>query len=143
MPKIGSTPNSSKRASRTSALRRPSKAIISRVIRSCGERPSAGIASARSAKARPVPISSSSAARAARDWPAADRIRAEIEAAGWKIVDRGTDFALEPAQAPTVATDGLVRYGSVDAVPSRLDEPDSGRATVVLVATDWPADLDR
>src|SRR3954471_11169349 len=31
------------------------------------------------------------AARGARDWAAADRIRAEIEAAGWKIVDRGTD----------------------------------------------------
>jgi tryptophan synthase beta subunit len=39
------------------------------------------------------------AARAAKDWPEADRIRAEIEAAGWKVVDRGTDFALEPAHA--------------------------------------------
>ena len=29
--------------------------------------------------------------------PEADRLRAEIEAAGWKIVDRGTDFALAPA----------------------------------------------
>ena len=34
------------------------------------------------------------AAREARDWAEADRLRAEIEAAGWKIVDRGTDFAL-------------------------------------------------
>src|SRR5436190_18947161 len=81
------------------------------------------------------------AARAARDWAAADRIRAEIEAAGWKIVDRGTDFALEPAHAPTVADGHVVRYGSSPAVPSRLDEPTTGMATVILVATDWPADL--
>ncbi|HET9613883.1 MAG TPA: glycosyltransferase [Candidatus Limnocylindrales bacterium] len=83
------------------------------------------------------------AARARRDWPEADRLRAEIEAAGWKIVDRGTDFALEPATPPTVEADGVVRYGSSEAVPSRLDEPETGIATVVLVATDWPDDLRR
>jgi hypothetical protein len=83
------------------------------------------------------------AARAAHDWAAADRLRAEIEAAGWKVVDRGTDFALTPAAAPTVETDGVVRYGSSDAVPSRLGEPDAAAATVILVATDWPGDLDR
>ncbi len=83
------------------------------------------------------------AARGARDWAAADRIRAEIEAAGWKIVDRGTDFALEPAHPPTVADGEIVRYGSTEAVPSRAAEPDAGRATVVVVATEWPADLER
>jgi hypothetical protein len=83
------------------------------------------------------------AARGAQDWASADRIRAEIEAAGWKIVDRGTDFALEPIHPPTVAEGDVIRFGSSDAVPSRLDTPDSGSATVVLVATDWPADLDR
>jgi hypothetical protein len=83
-------------------------------------------------------------ARSARDWAEADRLRGEIEAAGWKIVDRGTDFALTPALAPTVEeTGGIVRYGSSRDVPSRLDEPASGVATVVLVATDWPADVDR
>jgi cysteinyl-tRNA synthetase len=82
-------------------------------------------------------------ARKAQDWAAADRIRAEIEAAGWKIIDRGTDFALEPAHPPTVADGDGVRFGSSDAVPSRLDEPDAGAATVILVATDWPADLER
>jgi hypothetical protein len=83
------------------------------------------------------------AARAAKDWAAADRIRAEIEAAGWKVVDRGTDFALEPAHPPTVAEGDVVRYGASAAVPSRLGEPPTGSATVVLVATDWPADVDR
>ena len=83
------------------------------------------------------------AARAAADWHEADRLRAEIEAAGWKIVDRGTDFELEPAHPPTILDGGVVRYGSSGAVPSRLDDPPVGVATVVLVATDWPADLER
>ena len=78
-----------------------------------------------------------------RDWPEADRLRAEIEAAGWKIVDRGTDFALTARRRPTSTTGAVVRYGSSATVPSRLDEPATGLATVVLVATDWPADLDR
>jgi glycosyl transferase family 2 len=84
-----------------------------------------------------------SRARAERDWAQADRLRAEIEAAGWRIVDRGTDFALSPAAPPTIEAEGEVRYGSSAAVPSRLDEPAVGVATVVLVATDWPADLER
>ncbi|HSL34294.1 MAG TPA: glycosyltransferase [Candidatus Limnocylindrales bacterium] len=83
------------------------------------------------------------AARAERRWDEADRLRDEIEAAGWRIVDRGTDFALSPAAPPTVEHAGIVRYGSSADVPSRLDEPPSDEATVVLVATDWPEDLDR
>lgn len=82
-------------------------------------------------------------AREAREWSEADRLRAEIEAAGWKIVDRGTDFALTPAVAPDVAEGERVRYGSSRSVPSRLDEPPAGLATVLLIATDWPDDLSR
>jgi hypothetical protein len=82
-------------------------------------------------------------ARAERDWPEADRLREEIEAAGWQIVDRGTDFALSPAAPPTVEDEGGVRYGSSAAVPSLLGEPSTGSATVILLATDWPADLER
>jgi cysteinyl-tRNA synthetase len=84
-----------------------------------------------------------SRARAQRDWPEADRLRAEIEAAGWRIVDRGTDFALSPATPPTIEEAGEVRYGSSNAVPSLLAEPSTGLATVILLATDWPADLER
>jgi hypothetical protein len=83
------------------------------------------------------------AARVAKDWPAADRIRAEIEAAGWKVVDRGTDFALEPAHPSTVEDGGAVRYGASSAVPSRLGDADAGFSTVVVVATDWPDDVMR
>lgn len=75
-----------------------------------------------------------SAARAARDWEAADRLRGEIEAAGWRVVDAGNDFRLEPAHAPDLEEAGRVRYGRSIAVPSRLDEPPQGLATVVLVA---------
>ena len=84
-----------------------------------------------------------SAARAAAEWDEADRLRAQIEAAGWKIADRGTDFALTPAAPPDVAEMGRTRYGSSASVPSRLEEPAAGLATVVLIATDWPADLAR
>jgi hypothetical protein len=84
-----------------------------------------------------------SRARAEQDWAEADRLRAEIEAAGWKVVDRGTDFALSPAHAPDITDGGRVRYGSSAAVPSRLDEAAVALATVVLVATDWPDELER
>ena len=84
-----------------------------------------------------------SAARARRDWPEADRLRDAIEAAGWKVVDRGTDFALDPAHPPTIGEGDVVRYGSTEAVQSRLDEAPVGLATVVLVATDWASDVER
>jgi hypothetical protein len=82
-------------------------------------------------------------ARVDRDWPEADRLRATIEEAGWRIVDHGTDFALSPASPPDVAEGTRTRYGSSRSVPSRLDEPPVGVATVVLLATDWPEDLER
>ena len=82
-------------------------------------------------------------AREARDWPEADRLRGEIEAAGWKIVDRGTDFALSPATPPDIAGGERVQYGSSQSVPSRFDEPSTGVATVVLLASDYPEDLER
>ena len=76
-----------------------------------------------------------SEARAARDWATADALRAEIESAGWRVVDSGTAFRLEPASPPDVEVGGEIRYGRTDAVPSRLEEPATGLATVVLVAS--------
>jgi Glycosyl transferase family 2 len=82
-------------------------------------------------------------ARAEHDWALADRLRSEIEAAGWTIVDRGTDFALSPSAPPDVDEGTRVRYGATRNVPARFDEPATGLATVVLIATDWPADFER
>jgi hypothetical protein len=76
-----------------------------------------------------------SEARAARDWDSADRLRAEIEAAGWRVIDAGTAFRLERASPADVDVGGEIRYGRSDAVPSRLDEPASGQATVVIIAS--------
>jgi hypothetical protein len=74
-------------------------------------------------------------ARAERDWETADRLRAEIEDAGWRVVDSGTAFRLEPATAPDVEVGGEIRYGRSGAVPSRLDAPATGLATIVVVAS--------
>jgi GT2 family glycosyltransferase len=84
-----------------------------------------------------------SEAREARDWSTADRLRAEIEAAGWRVVDSGTAYRLEPAAPPDVEVGGEIRYGSSGAVPSRLDEAATGVASVVLVASPDPAETAR
>ena len=84
-----------------------------------------------------------STARAERDWAEADRLRSVIEAAGWKVVDRGTDFALSPAAPPDIEEGSRIRYGTSRNVPSLLAEPPVGLATVVMIATDWPADVER
>lgn len=75
-------------------------------------------------------------ARLRREWAEADGYRAEIEAAGWVVVDRGVDFDLRPARPADVVEDGEVRYGSSGSVPSLLDEPDTGPVTVVVVVRD-------
>lgn len=98
---------------------------------------------------RPIPTEVLDAAHARRfarqagDWEEADRLRALIEAAGWKVIDRGVDFALRPAYPPDVITEHGVRYGASERVPTRLDEPADRLATVVARATDHPAELAR
>ena len=84
-----------------------------------------------------------SEAREARDWAAADELRAEIEAAGWKVIDAGTAFRLEPATPADVEVGGETRYGRSDAVPSVLAEPETGLASVVLLASPEPAETRR
>jgi hypothetical protein len=75
-------------------------------------------------------------ARRSRDWATADRIKAELEAAGWRVVDAGTLYSLERLAPSVVEVDGELRYGASTAVPSRLDEPAEAPATVVLVVAD-------
>jgi hypothetical protein len=82
-------------------------------------------------------------ARRSRNWARADSLLAAIAAAGWRVVDSGTMYDLERLAPPDVTEGGVVRYGSSASVPTRLGEPPAGVASVVLVATDWPDDLDR
>lgn len=82
-------------------------------------------------------------ARATRDWATADDLRAQIEAAGWRVIDDGTAYRLEPAAPPDVEAGGEVRYGRSVAVPSRLGEPAIGFASVILVASTDPAETGR
>ena len=58
-------------------------------------------------------------ARAQRDWPTADSLKARIESAGWRVVDSGTAFDLLPARPPDLVEDGQTVYGAVASVPSR------------------------
>lgn len=73
-------------------------------------------------------------ARVERDWGRADELRARIEAAGWRVIDAGMDYRLEPSRPADIERDGETVYGAVESVPSRLDEPDTHAATVVVVA---------
>ena len=81
-------------------------------------------------------------ARRARDWATADRLKGELEAAGWKVIDAASLYTLERAAPPDVEVGGSVRYGSTASVPSRLDDAPVGVATVVIVATDDVAGRD-
>src|SRR5262245_21684445 len=83
------------------------------------------------------------AARRARDFATADALRAEIEAAGWKVIDAASLYSLERAAPPDVSEGGVTRYGSSASVPSRLADAPVGVASVILLATDWPEDLAR
>jgi cysteinyl-tRNA synthetase len=83
------------------------------------------------------------AARTARDWAEADRLRAEIEGAGWTIVDDGLRYRLRPAHPPDELEGEPVRYGRSLSVPSMLDEPPTDPLTVVIVASPVPSDTDR
>ncbi len=81
------------------------------------------------------------AARAARDWTTADALKARLESHGWRVVDHGTAFELQPARPADVVEDGQVIYGAVESVPSRGHEPDSAPATFVIVSG-APGDVD-
>lgn len=72
------------------------------------------------------------AARAARDWAAADALRDQIRAHGWEPVDAPDGSTARPA-APAPSP----------ALPSLLDEPAIMDASVVVVIDDHPDDLAR
>jgi hypothetical protein len=75
-------------------------------------------------------------ARARRDWATADTLKAQIEAAGWRVTDHGSRSSVGPAAPTTLEVAGELRYGSAAFVPSALDEPATGPWTVAIVASE-------
>ncbi|HKZ90771.1 MAG TPA: glycosyltransferase, partial [Candidatus Limnocylindrales bacterium] len=80
-------------------------------------------------------------ARAARDWQAADVLRGRIEAAGWRVIDAGLDFSLAPARRTDVKEAGVTFHGTPDSVPSKLHEPATKAASVLVIAAAGDAAL--
>ena len=83
------------------------------------------------------------AARRVKEWAEADRLRSEIEAAGWTIVDDGSRYRISPAHPADVVDGETVRYGRSANVPSVLEEATVGPASVVIVASSAPDDVVR
>jgi hypothetical protein len=79
-----------------------------------------------------------SEARARRDWATADALKAQIEEAGWSVVDRGAQSTVRRTHPVSVEVDGVLRYGSAADVPSRLGEPADVPWTVAIVAGETP-----
>ena len=73
------------------------------------------------------------AARARRDYRTADELKARVEAAGWKVVDFGVAYELEPTRPPDVVEGERTLYGSVESVPSRLHEQPMTEASVIVI----------
>jgi hypothetical protein len=74
------------------------------------------------------------AARAARDFATADRLRDEIAATGWLVDDAGDGFALRTKPPYDVLT-------SLGGMPDNSTAPDGRRATVSLLVDGWPDDV--
>jgi hypothetical protein len=82
-------------------------------------------------------------ARTRRDWQRADDLKAQIEAAGWRVIDRGNRTSVSPAAPASIDVDGEIRYGSAAAVPSLLDSPATTSWTVVMLVSEEPARVSR
>jgi hypothetical protein len=76
------------------------------------------------------------AARAAREFAAADALREEIGAAGWAVDDTSEGFALAPRAAYDVAR-------SLDELPDRSGDPPVRECSVGLLVEGWPDDVRR
>jgi hypothetical protein len=75
-----------------------------------------------------------SAARADRDFAAADRLRDEIATAGWLVTDTPDGFDLRPKPPYDV-------LASLADLPDNSTAADTRRATVSLVVDGWPDDV--
>jgi GT2 family glycosyltransferase len=73
-----------------------------------------------------------SEARSAGDWERADALRDQLATLGWEAQDTASGTSLRPILAP-----------DADASPDHLDEPAAIPLSIVAVAEDHPADLER
>ena len=78
------------------------------------------------------------AARTAKDFAEADRLRAEIEAAGWRVIDGPSGWSLEAAPAGPAA--GPV---AAEAVADVREEAPTFDASIQWVCEGWPEDIER
>lgn len=83
-----------------------------------------------------------SAARARRDWAAADALRDELRALGWEPVDSDAGSTLRPV-LPSADAGGTTAYARPEHLASLLAEPATLDASVVTTVDDHPADLER
>ena len=74
------------------------------------------------------------AARAAKDFAASDRLREQIAALGWGARDSADGQVLTPLPPYPV-------FASVQDLPDRSGEPDARRCTVALLVDGWPQDV--
>ena len=74
------------------------------------------------------------AARAARDFAAADELRARIDGAGWLLVDRPDGYELKPKPPYDV-------FDRVTDLPDNSSAADDRRATVSVLVEAWPDDV--
>jgi cysteinyl-tRNA synthetase len=79
------------------------------------------------------------AARASKDFGAADTLRDRIAAAGWTVVDEPGGYRLE---SPTDEPAPRVRGRPIDVVSVLEEEPDMD-ASVHWVCEGWPEDIER
>lgn len=80
------------------------------------------------------------AARASRDFGAADSLRDRIADAGWTVVDEPGGYRLEPVEIEE--TEPAVRRRAMD-VPSILDDEPDVDASVHWVCEGWHEDIER
>jgi GT2 family glycosyltransferase len=79
-------------------------------------------------------------ARSRRDWETADRLRDELRALGWEVVDSAAGSGLRPAP---MAAAGGTSYARAEHLASLLDQPATLDASLVTMVDDHPEDLER
>ncbi|HEX5937054.1 MAG TPA: glycosyltransferase [Actinomycetota bacterium] len=80
------------------------------------------------------------AARAAKDFAAADAIRERIAAAGWSVIDEPDGFRLEPHESEPAQP---IERRRADDVGSVLEDGPDVDVTVHWVCEGWPEDIER